>query len=145
LGYAPRQCTVRFLGTLLADPIAAPPAMIAHLAKQLDITEPSCLLPSFKECTIDSHHHSLSCFGNNPRFDFLADLLFNAFSDGEYSVARRRIDSGRQFPATARPRVQRPDDREVVLLVWPGRQQLRYRRADAPYATMAATRSITVI
>src|ERR1700676_4327332 len=44
-------------------------------------------LPCFNECAIDSHHHSLSGFGDNTGvIDFPADLFFNAFADSERSV-----------------------------------------------------------
>ena len=49
-------------------------------------------MPRFNECAIDSHHHSLSRFGDNTGvIDFPADLLFNAFADSERSVACRGI------------------------------------------------------
>ena len=54
--------------------------------KLMPLARPS--MPCFNKCTIDSHHHSLSRFGDNPRvIDFVADLFFNAFTDSERSVA----------------------------------------------------------
>jgi Domain of unknown function (DUF4158) len=50
-------CTVRFLGTFLADPTAVPRVVIAHLAKQLDIAEPSCLL-HYRERPVTRHEHA---------------------------------------------------------------------------------------
>ncbi len=57
LGYALQLCTVRFLGTFLADPTAVPRVVIAHLAKQLDIAEPSCLL-HYRERPVTRHEHA---------------------------------------------------------------------------------------
>ena len=57
LGYALQLCTVRFLGTFLADPTAVPRVVITHLAKQLDIAEPSCLL-HYRERPVTRHEHA---------------------------------------------------------------------------------------
>jgi hypothetical protein len=35
--------TVRYLGMFLADPLAVPPELVAYLAEQLGIDDPSCL------------------------------------------------------------------------------------------------------
>ncbi|MGS2811046.1 Tn3 family transposase [Nocardia sp. MW-W600-9] len=43
LGFAVQVVTVRYLGMFLADPVAVPPELIAYLAEQLDIADPSCL------------------------------------------------------------------------------------------------------
>ena len=70
---------------------ASPPSWEALNApdenlKLMPLTRPS--MPCFNECAIDSHHHSLSRFGDNTGvIDFSADLLFNAFTDSERSVA----------------------------------------------------------
>jgi hypothetical protein len=58
--------------------------------KLMPLARPS--MPRFNECAIDSHHHSLSRFGDNTGvIDFPADLFFNAFTDSERSVACRGI------------------------------------------------------
>ena len=54
LGYAIQLCTVRFLGTFLPEPTAVPRVVIAHLAKQLGIEEPSCLA-RYRE-RVETHH-----------------------------------------------------------------------------------------
>lgn len=54
LGYSIQLCTVRFLGTFLPEPTAVPRVVIAHLAKQLAIEEPSCLA-RYRE-RVETHH-----------------------------------------------------------------------------------------
>jgi hypothetical protein len=46
-----------FFGNFLADPTAVPRVVIAHLAKQLDIAEPSCLL-HYRERPVTRHEHA---------------------------------------------------------------------------------------
>ena len=54
--------------------------------KLMPLARPS--MSCFNECAIDSHHHSLSRFGENTgAIDFAADLLFDAFTNSERSVA----------------------------------------------------------
>ena len=47
LGFALQICTARFLGTLLTDPTAVPAGAVAHVAKQLEISDTSCLARLF--------------------------------------------------------------------------------------------------
>jgi TnpA family transposase len=55
LGFLVQLCTVRFLGAFLADPTAVPAAVVAYLARQVGVTDPSCLahyldrLPTHRE------------------------------------------------------------------------------------------------
>src|SRR3984957_393051 len=59
-------------------------------------------MPRFNECVIDSHHHSLSRFGDNTGvINFRANLFFNAFTDSERfgCVSWHNLD--RRFPETA--------------------------------------------
>lgn len=43
LGFAVQVVTVRYLGMFLADPLDVPAELVAYLAEQLEIDDPSCL------------------------------------------------------------------------------------------------------
>jgi TnpA family transposase len=56
LGFALQILTVRFLGTFLPDPTAAPAIVVAHVAAQLDIADIGCL-PRYLEREQTRHAH----------------------------------------------------------------------------------------
>jgi len=43
LGFALQLLTVRFLGSFLPNPVAVPPPVVEHVARQLGIAEVACL------------------------------------------------------------------------------------------------------
>lgn len=57
LGFAVQLCSVRFLGTFLANPIDVPGGVISYLADQLQISDPDCL-PRYLERSITDWEHA---------------------------------------------------------------------------------------
>jgi len=57
LGYAIQLCTVRLLGTFLPNPTDVPRIVVKHIAEQLAISEPSCLV-RYGERPSTHHNHA---------------------------------------------------------------------------------------
>ncbi len=57
LGFAVQLGTVRFLGTLLSDPLDVPPEAVAYVAEQLGIVDPSCF-GRYAERLSTQHEHA---------------------------------------------------------------------------------------
>lgn len=94
LGYGLQVLTVRHLGTFLADPVDVPWRLLEHVARQLDIADPT-VVKSYGEGTIRFEHqaeiaaaYGYADFGAQPgHFWFLRWLYGRAYMAGERPVA----------------------------------------------------------
>ena len=93
LGYGLQVLTVRHLGTFLADPIDVPWRLVEHIARQLDIADPT-VVKSYGEGTIRFEHqadiaaaYGYADFNAQPgHFWFLRWLYRRAYMAGERPV-----------------------------------------------------------
>jgi hypothetical protein len=72
LGYAVQLCTVRFLGTFLPNPTEVPRIVVKHLADQLEIPDPSCLV-QYRERSATHPAHASEIRKRHGYRDFAAE------------------------------------------------------------------------
>lgn len=82
LGFAVQLCTVRILGTFLADPQAVPGVVVAYVARQLGINNPACFA-DYRHPQVHQRHareiretHGYRQFNDQPYHFLLTRWLF---------------------------------------------------------------------
>lgn len=94
LGFAVQLCTVRFLGTFLADPQVVPESIVAYVAAQLAIDDPACFA-DYRHPQVQQRHareireaHGYHQFNDQPyHFTLTRWLLARAWLGGERPIA----------------------------------------------------------
>ncbi|MEZ5045234.1 MAG: DUF4158 domain-containing protein [Saprospiraceae bacterium] len=84
LGFALQLCTLRFLGTFLANPVDAPSNVLAYLARQLKIADPTCISQYMERDTTHWEHSEeiqkrlgYQDFHSHPSYFRLVRWLYN--------------------------------------------------------------------
>jgi TnpA family transposase len=93
LGCALQLCTVRFLGTFLADPTDVPPGVLTYVANQLQVEDPSCIMhyrtseQRWRHTTAICRHYGYRDFSDQPgHFHFVRWLATRAWIKAERPI-----------------------------------------------------------
>ena len=149
LGFALQICSVRFLGTFLANPIDVPPGAVEFIAAQLSIADLSCLSRYMeRETTHREHageiqgHYQYKDFTDQPEhFRLVRWLYTRAWLPAERDHAQERLWRVlAQVPTTEQRRLL-----ETLLVIPSGERQTpldRLRRAPTRVTAPALVRAL---